>query len=351
MHTKLAATLLVASALCTSLIIAQPKAGGPPAKGRSKNFKSPPAPKQVTIAAIPGVIAAGAQWRKAWEGAATADGMAGSDDGGLLFGQEQTNMIGKIDKDDKFSVFTFANGPGGVGITADGRVIGVERTCTDPALYMPDCPEATSITQLTPERKVLADKIGTAGLGRINDLAVGRNGNIYFTTATQSGNLMRLSPAGEVTAVGQGINTNGVTLSPDEKVLYVTNGNSIVAFDLAADGAASNQREFAKLPQGSGGDGITVDAEGRLYVTDVQGATGVHVFDKAGKALGVIPTPRQPITTAFSGQDKKWLYVGTMGVTMGDGKEYIASHPGIRNIAMTIYKVQMQAQGFKGRAK
>jgi len=39
-----------------------------------------------------------------------------------------------------------------------------------------------------------------------------------------------------------------------------------------------------------------------------------------------------------------------MGVTMGNGKEYVTD-PTVRNTAMTVYKIQMQAQGFKGRAK
>jgi gluconolactonase len=203
---------------------------------------------------------------------------------------------------------------------------------------------------VVPERKVLADKAGDIALGRVNDLTIAKNGNIYVTTNTPQGNLIRVSPAGVATPLGQGLGTNGLTLSPDEKTLYVTNGAGIVAFDVAVDGTTSNQRDFAQLPQGARGDGMTVDSEGRVYVTDVSGATGVHVFDKAGKALGVIPTPRQPITLAFSGADKKTLYIGTMGVTMGDGKEYATTN-GLRNTAMTVYKVPMQSQGVSGRGK
>ncbi len=62
------------------------------------------------------------------------------------------------------------------------------------------------------------------------------------------------------------------------------------------------------------------------------------------------PTPRAAITVAFSGPDKKTLYVGTMGVTMGNGKEFVTEQT-VRNTAMTVYKIPMLSQGFKGRAK
>src|SRR5690606_29075641 len=111
-----------------------------------------------------------------------------------------------------------------------------------------------------------------------------------------------------------GLFTNGVVVSPDGRTLYVTNRTTILAFDIGPDGTPSNQREFATLadePAGSfGGDGLAVDAEGRLYVT---GDAGLYVIDREGRQLGVIPTPRRAITAAFAGPDKRTLYIGTMG--------------------------------------
>jgi gluconolactonase len=43
-----------------------------------------------------------------------------------------------------------------------------------------------------------------------------------------------------------------------------------------------------------------------LYVTSV---TGVQVFGKKGEYLGTIKVPRQPANVAFSGPDKKTLYI------------------------------------------
>jgi gluconolactonase len=92
---------------------------------------------------------------------------------------------------------------------------------------------------------------------------------------------------------------------------------------------------------------MAVDSTGRLYVT---GNLGVHVLSPDGKHLGMIPTPRRPITLAFSGPDKKTLFVPQMGAIGPDGKPWTTPE-GVRNTAMTIYKISMLSEGFKGRPK
>ena len=59
---------------------------------------------------------------------------------------------------------------------------------------------------------------------------------------------------------------------------------------------------------------------------------------------------RNVISAAFSGKEKKTLYVVGSGALGPDGKE-ITTPPGVRNNAKTIYKIEMVASGFKGRAK
>jgi gluconolactonase len=136
-------------------------------------------------------------------------------------------------------------------------------------------------------------------------------------------------------------------LSADDKTLYVTNSTVVVAFDIKPDGIASNRRDFAKL-QGGNGDGMAIDAAGRVYVST--GAAGIQVFSPEGKYLGAIPLPRDVASIAFSGPDKKTLYAQGRGALGPDGKEF-RTPEGVRNNAKTIYKIAMLAQGFKGRAK
>ena len=307
--------------------------------------------KEAAITAIPGVIAAGTKWERAWQGPMTADGMTGTNDGALLFAQEQSNAIWKLwPNGQSFVQWPYIVGAGAVSIDAAGRVFTIERTCTDPGYGPPaNCTQATRVVQLAPERKVLASAFADGKtLGRLNDVAADGLGGAYYT---QTG-IYHVSAAGKVTVIdeGNGLFTNGLVLSPDGKTLYVTNRTKVIAFDVGADGAASNRRDFATLSKdgnGFGGDGLAVDGDGRLYVT---GDAGVYVFDKAGVELGVIPTPRRSITIAFAGADKKTLYIGAMGAVTPDGKLW-ETPQGVRNVAMTIYKVKTLSTGFKGRPK
>ncbi len=54
-----------------------------------------------------------------------------------------------------------------------------------------------------------------------------------------------------------------------------------------------------------GGDGLTIDSKGNLYITS---ALGLQVFDPAGKPLGIIEFPEQPANCTFGGKDNKTLY-------------------------------------------
>ncbi|MEQ1884568.1 MAG: SMP-30/gluconolactonase/LRE family protein [Bryobacteraceae bacterium] len=335
-----------AGLLLASSLLAQPPAG--------KRAPEPQGVREVTVTEIPGVVAAGAKWELVWQGPDNADGIVGTPDGGLLVAKEQPNQIAKLDKSGQPSVYLDnPHGPGSVAIDAKGRLLAVERTCTDPGRNPENCKEATAISMLASkgagtakpvaERKVLADNIDGKSLGRINDLVVSKKGHVYFT----SNGAFFLPSGGKVSTFGENLRTNGIMLSRDEKSLYITNGNTVAVFDIQADGTPKNQREFGKLEAGGNGDGLAIDADGRLYVTS---QPGVQVFSAGGKYLGVIPTPRAVISVAFAGADKKALYVVGSGSLGPDGKEF-RTPEGVRNNAKTIYKLATLTQGFKGRAK
>ena len=306
-----------------------------------------PGEREATVTAIPGVIAAGAKWQLIWADFETADGIVGSPDGGVLFAQEQTDSIRKLDVNDReFIYMTDTHGAGSVSLDAQGRLFAVQRTCTDPGKpFSASCRELTMVGILAPERKVLANSFQNGKpLGRLNDLIADGKGGAYFTV----GGAYYVNPAGVVTTVAdENIRSNGIMLSPDSRTLYVTNNTAVLAFDVRPDGSTTNRRDFGTLDGDDGGDGMAIDAAGRLYVTANK---GVHVLSPEGRHLGLIPTPRRPITIAFSGPDKKTLYVPGMGAVGPDGKAWTTPE-GVRNTAMTIYKISMLAEGFKGRPK
>jgi gluconolactonase len=306
-----------------------------------------PGEREAVIAAIPGVIAANAEWELIWADFETADGIVGTSDGGVLFAQEQTDTIRKIDVNGREHVhIAQTRGAGSVSLDSQGRLFAVERTCTEPLnTFLAGCQELTMVSILAPERRMLANSFadGTP-LGRLNDLIADGKGGAYFTV----GGAYHVNADGVVgTVADQDLRSNGIMLSPDGRTLYVTNVTSVLAFDVRADGGTSNRRNFATLNGDDGGDGMAVDSEGRLYVT---ANAGIHVLSPRGEHLGLIPTPRRPITIAFSGPQKKTLYVPQSGAIGPDGKPWTTPE-GIRNTAMSIYTISVLAEGFKGRPK
>jgi gluconolactonase len=303
--------------------------------------------RETNITPIPGVVAAGARWEIVWADFETADGIVGTADGGVIFAQEQTDTIRKLGPDGKeYTVLAQTRGVGSVSLDAQGRLYGVERACTEPLnTFLPGCNELTAVAQLLPERKVLAMTFPNgAPLGRLNDLIADGKGGAYFTV----GGAYYVNADGVVSTVAdQDIRSNGIMLSPDGRTLYVTNNTNVLAFDVRADGTTGNRREFGPLGGDDGGDGMAVDSEGRLYVT---GNRGVHVMSPRGEYLGMIPTPRRPITIAFSGPDKNLLYAPSSGAVGPDGKAWTTPEL-IRNTAMTMYRLQLLATGYKGRPK
>jgi gluconolactonase len=296
--------------------------GGPAGRGGAAG------PREYTVSEIPGVIAAGQRWKFIWQEAGkNGDGIVGTDDGGLLVAQNDNSRVLKLDASGKPStVYSDTHTGGALSMSPNG------------ALFINQRGLRATVGQLTPQRRVLADTYNGDPLdcigGVINDLTADSKGGAYFTM----GGVFYASSKGVVTRYGENLQTNGVILSADEKVLYVTNGATLAAFDVQPDGSLTNQREFAKLE--SGGDGCTIDAAGRIYVTI---NAGVQIISPDGKSLGVIPTPRGVISGAFGGKDKKTFYILARGTKDAEGNE-------VGNAAQ-VWAIQMLAQGYKGRAK
>lgn len=300
------------------------------AEGQGGRPAPVPGPRDYTITEIPGVIAAGQRWKFVWQELGNnGDGIIGSPDGGLLIAQNDNSKVAKLDKNGNASVvYSDTNTGGAVSMSAKGALFIVERGLNP------------SLVELAPTRKTLAnsfqgDPLDCIGIV-LNDLAADSKGGAYFTM----GGLFYAGASGQVTKYGDNLRTNGIILSTDENTLYVTNGPTVAAFNVQPDGSLSNQREFGKLEGGGFGDGSTIDAAGRIYVTT---GPGVQVLGTDGKYLGLIPTPRGVISVAFSGRDKRTLFILARGAKDSQGAE-------VANAAQ-VYSIPMIAQGFKNRAK
>lgn len=275
-------------------------------------------PKETS--AIPGVVAAGQEWKEVWEvDGNNADGIVATKDGGILLAQNDNSQVLKL-KDGKTSVaYSDLNTSGSVAFNSKG------------ALFVHNRGLNESIEQLEPKRRTLANKYNGDPIdcigGVLNDMTADSKGGVYFT----DGQVFYADKQGKITKYSDNLFTNGIVLTPDEKHLFVTNGPEVVEFDVQKDSSLTNQRTFAKLE--GGGDGSTFDSQGRLYVTT---NAGVSVISPDGKNLGVIPTPRDVISVAFSGPDRKTLYA--VSRDNAKNKDWIIALP-------------MIAEGPKGRGK
>jgi NAD(P)-dependent dehydrogenase (short-subunit alcohol dehydrogenase family) len=165
------------SRVCSRLLFLRPCA----AQQRNA-FPQPTAAKEVTVMGIPGVIAAGAKWKLVWQGPDNADGIIGTKDGGLLFAQEQPSTVGMVDRNDKFSIFVRdTHGTGALAYDNKGRLIGAERTCSDPGGRPAECKEAAELVVLYPTRLVLASKFEDKTFWRMGEVVADSKVGAYFS--------------------------------------------------------------------------------------------------------------------------------------------------------------------------
>ncbi len=122
--------------------------------------------------------------------------------------------------------------------------------------------------------------------------------------------------------------TNGPAFSPDGGTLYHTDSaaRTIFAFDAAPDGSISNKRTFIAIPPDAGHpDGMTVDAEGHLWVAHWDGWRLTR-FRPDGSIERTIKLPVARVTScAFGGPALDMLYVTT--ATTGLDSEARARQP------------------------
>ena len=171
-----------------------------------------------------------------------------------------------------------------------------------------------------PKRQIVAFEIPSGKMTVIaedvqpNDLAVTRQGFIYFTE-TGKKQVTVIDPQGRLRPADVGIGKpNGITLSPDQGTLAVSDygGSNAWVFRIEPDGRLTAKERYMELrtPPGktdSLGDGMTVDAVGRYYVTS---AVGIQMFDPTGRLGGVIAKPQNKglVSVAFAGPNLQYLY-------------------------------------------
>ena len=119
---------------------------------------------------------------------------------------------------------------------------------------------------------------------------------------------------------------NGTVITPDGRTMIVgeTQGHRLTAFDVAPDGTLSNRRVWAQLDAAVFPDGICLDAEGAIWVSDARGAALLRVRE-GGKIDGTVSTgTRYAFACMLGGADRRTLFVCTStgsGPAMADKRD------------------------------
>lgn len=98
---------------------------------------------------------------------------------------------------------------------------------------------------------------------------------------------------------------NGIIGTPDGNTLYASDidKRKIWAWTIQPDGSLTDKKFFADARS----DGMTIDAEGNVYVTNDKDVT---VFDKGGKEIErIVVEGKTPANICFGGKDMHTLFI------------------------------------------
>lgn len=183
---------------------------------------------------------------------------------------------------------------------------------------------------------ILCDSFEGKKLNAPNDVAVHRDGSIFFTDPgygilnNYEGHkasfelptrVYRIDPAGHVTIAAEGPmrRPNGLCFSPDFTRLYVVDSEqggganhppAIILFDVKGT-ALSNPRVFADFLPGST-DGIRCDTDGNVWCAWGWGGpdtNGVRVHHPDGSVLAILHVPEVCANLCFGGRKRNRLFI------------------------------------------
>ncbi len=147
-----------------------------------------------------------------------------------------------------------------------------------------------------------------------NDICFNKRDQIFASDPNwkeSTGKLWRVDKGGKVILLTDQMGTtNGIALSPDEKILYVNESvqRKIWAFDVDRKGNISGKRLFAEF-QDFGFDGMKCDTEGNVYVTRY-GKGVIAVLSPDGKLVREVQLKGKRCSNlVFGGLNGKQIYV------------------------------------------
>lgn len=178
---------------------------------------------------------------------------------------------------------------------------------------------------------------------RFNDAKIDRQGRLFAGTMDDeereaTGAFYRIDKKLACTRIDDGFRvTNGPAFSPDGKTMYANDSGRRITYryDLGPDGTPLNKLELVRYDEGEGyPDGITVDAEGCLWIAFWDGWC-LRRLSPRGERLAEIRLPVQrPTSCAFGGSSLDRLFITSARI--GLDEVALGSQPYAGGLFMTI---------------
>ncbi len=269
-----------------------------------KDYPKPVKPSQTKNETLNDILIPGEDWQLVGEGYKSTEGPAVNAKGEVFFSDVANSKTYKIGPDEKAVVFIDDNKK------SSGQAFG-----PDGKLYaLANAEQKVFVYDENLKPTVIAE--GFVG----NDITVAHNGNVYVTNPppnnmNEPSKVWLIKPNGEKSVVDTGLKyANGVTLSPDQTLLYVADYRShwVYSYFIQPDGTLQNKQRFywlhtPDIADQSNADGVRVDHEGRLYIAT---AMGIQISDQAGKVQCILTTPNGKVSNfTFGGKNFDTLYV------------------------------------------
>jgi sugar lactone lactonase YvrE len=211
--------------------------------------------------------------------------------------------------------------PSGIGFLPSGVPIVVSmRHClvlrldgSDPAVYadLGQLP-VTDLNDLVTDATRRTYVGGRAVTGRDRQGVRRPNGN-------WPDSIIRIDGDGSAATVANGLRSpNGMALSPDRRTIIVaqTEGRNLLAYDVGSDGGLRDLRIFADL-DGRMPDGITLDAEGAVWVACPRDRVFIRVLD-GGRITHTIEVDEGiwPVACLLGGPQRDQLFLISSRTTL-----------------------------------